>query len=48
MPVAPASSVTQITRARMVNAYLVREADGLTLVDTMFGGSAKRLLAAAA
>ena len=45
---APSSSVTQITRARMVNAYLVREDDGLTLVDTMIGGSAKRLLAAAA
>jgi glyoxylase-like metal-dependent hydrolase (beta-lactamase superfamily II) len=40
--------VTQITRARMVNAYLVREDDGLTLVDTMITGSAKRILAAAA
>jgi glyoxylase-like metal-dependent hydrolase (beta-lactamase superfamily II) len=42
------SAVTQVTRARMVNAYLVREDDGLTLVDTMMGGSAKRILAAAA
>jgi glyoxylase-like metal-dependent hydrolase (beta-lactamase superfamily II) len=45
MPVA--SSVTQITRLHMVNAYLVREDDGLTLVDTMVGGSAKPILAAA-
>src|SRR4051794_37492494 len=45
---ASTSSVTQITRARMVNAYLVREDDGFTLVDTMIPGSAKRLLAAAA
>jgi glyoxylase-like metal-dependent hydrolase (beta-lactamase superfamily II) len=48
MAASSSSSVTQITRARMVNAYLVREDDGLTLVDTMMGGSAKRLLAAAA
>jgi glyoxylase-like metal-dependent hydrolase (beta-lactamase superfamily II) len=42
------STLTPVTRARMVNAYLVREDDGLTLVDTMIGGSAKRILAVAA
>jgi glyoxylase-like metal-dependent hydrolase (beta-lactamase superfamily II) len=31
----------------LVNAYLVREDDGLTLVDTMLPGSAKAILAAA-
>jgi glyoxylase-like metal-dependent hydrolase (beta-lactamase superfamily II) len=49
MPDSPASApaVTRIVRMGMVNAYLVREDDGLTLVDTMISGSAKRLLAAA-
>jgi hypothetical protein len=27
----------------MVNAYLVREDDGLTLIDTMIGGSAGKV-----
>ena len=31
----------------LINAYLVREDDGLTLVDTMIPGSAKGILAAA-
>jgi glyoxylase-like metal-dependent hydrolase (beta-lactamase superfamily II) len=44
---APAPAVTRIARMGVVNAYLVREDDGLTLVDTMMSGSAKRLLAAA-
>jgi glyoxylase-like metal-dependent hydrolase (beta-lactamase superfamily II) len=43
----PAQHTTQVTRLGMVNAYLVAQDDGLTLVDTMFTGSAKRLLAAA-
>lgn len=30
----------QLTRLRFVNAYLVREEDGLTLVDTTMGGHA--------
>jgi glyoxylase-like metal-dependent hydrolase (beta-lactamase superfamily II) len=30
-----------------VNAYLVREDDGLTLIDTMLGGSADRIIASA-
>ena len=37
----------QLTRLRFVNAYLVREEDGFTLVDTMVGGSADGILAAA-
>lgn len=38
---------TRISRFGLVNAYLVREDDGLTLVDTAIGGSAKPILAAA-
>jgi glyoxylase-like metal-dependent hydrolase (beta-lactamase superfamily II) len=37
----------RISRLGVVNCYLVEEDDGLTLVDTMIGGSAKRILAAA-
>lgn len=40
--------LTQLTRMKAVNAYLVREDDGLTLVDTMIRGSAKAIIAAAA
>jgi glyoxylase-like metal-dependent hydrolase (beta-lactamase superfamily II) len=40
-------SVTRIVRLGMVNAYLVREDDGLTLIDTMIPRSAKKTLAAA-
>jgi glyoxylase-like metal-dependent hydrolase (beta-lactamase superfamily II) len=40
--------LTQLTRFGIVNAYLVREDDGLTLVDTMVAGSAPGLIAAAA
>jgi glyoxylase-like metal-dependent hydrolase (beta-lactamase superfamily II) len=39
--------ITRISRAGFVNAYLVREEDGFTLVDTMLKGSGKRLRAAA-
>jgi glyoxylase-like metal-dependent hydrolase (beta-lactamase superfamily II) len=39
--------ITRLSRLGFVNAYLVREDDGLTLVDTMIGGSAKGILAAA-
>lgn len=42
------SDVARITRFGLVNCYLVREEDGLTLVDTMIGGSAKAIMAAAA
>ncbi|MFL5830888.1 MAG: MBL fold metallo-hydrolase [Solirubrobacteraceae bacterium] len=40
-------NLTQLTRAHFVNAYLVREEDGLTLVDTTMGGAAEDLIAAA-
>jgi glyoxylase-like metal-dependent hydrolase (beta-lactamase superfamily II) len=38
---------TRVTRFGIVNAYLVREADGLTLIDTMLPRSAKGIQAAA-
>jgi glyoxylase-like metal-dependent hydrolase (beta-lactamase superfamily II) len=41
-------NVTQLTRLHFGNAFLVREDDGLTLVDTTTGGAADALLAAAA
>jgi glyoxylase-like metal-dependent hydrolase (beta-lactamase superfamily II) len=37
----------QLTRFGAINAYLVREADGFTLVDTTLGGAADDLIAAA-
>ena len=37
-------NLTRIDRFGFVNAYLVREDDGLTLVDTMIPGSAKAIL----
>jgi glyoxylase-like metal-dependent hydrolase (beta-lactamase superfamily II) len=40
-------SLTQLTRAHFVNAYLVREDDGLTLVDTTMGGATEDLIGAA-
>ena len=39
--------ITQLTRLRFVNAFLVREDDGFTLVDTTMGGAADALAAAA-
>jgi glyoxylase-like metal-dependent hydrolase (beta-lactamase superfamily II) len=41
-------NLIQLTRVRFVNAYLVREGDGFTLVDTTIGGSAEGLIEAAA
>lgn len=41
------SNVTRINLWGFVNAYLVREDDGLTLVDTTLPQGAKRILAAA-
>jgi len=41
-------NLIQLTRFRFVNAYLVREDDGLTLVDTTMGGGAGAALIAAA
>jgi glyoxylase-like metal-dependent hydrolase (beta-lactamase superfamily II) len=43
----PTSSITRISRFGFVNAYLIAEDDGLTLVDTMVPGSAKSILASA-
>jgi glyoxylase-like metal-dependent hydrolase (beta-lactamase superfamily II) len=40
--------VFQITRFGAINAYLVREDDGFTLVDTTLGGAADGLITAAA
>lgn len=40
--------VIQLTRRRFVSAYLVRETDGFTLVDTTTRGGADALMAAAA
>jgi glyoxylase-like metal-dependent hydrolase (beta-lactamase superfamily II) len=39
--------VTRVSRFGFVNCYLVREEDGLTLVDAMLPGSAKAILTAA-
>ena len=41
------TNVNRIVRLGIVNAYLVRENDGLTLIDTMLGGSANKIIAAA-
>ena len=43
----PSSTLTRVTRIGLVNAYLVREDDGLTLVDTAIPGSTKAIRAAA-
>ena len=40
-------NLIQLTRMGAVNAYLVREDDGFTLIDTMITGSAKGLATAA-
>jgi glyoxylase-like metal-dependent hydrolase (beta-lactamase superfamily II) len=45
--VAETDTLTRISRLGFVNCFLVREDDGLTLVDTMLKGSQKRILAAA-
>ena len=44
---ATAPNLTQVTHLGMVNAYLVGEEDGLTLIDTTMAGGAKAILAAA-
>ena len=38
--------LVQLERARLVNCFIVREDDGLTLVDTTFAGAAKGILPA--
>jgi glyoxylase-like metal-dependent hydrolase (beta-lactamase superfamily II) len=42
-----ADNITRVTRLGLVNAYLFREDDGLTLVDTMLPRSSKAILGAA-
>lgn len=42
------SNLIQLTRFRFVNAFLVREDDGFTLVDTTIGGGAPDAILAAA
>jgi glyoxylase-like metal-dependent hydrolase (beta-lactamase superfamily II) len=42
------SDVTAVNRFGFVNAYLVREDDGLTLIDASLPGGAKKIIAAAA
>jgi glyoxylase-like metal-dependent hydrolase (beta-lactamase superfamily II) len=39
--------VTQVTQLGIINMYLVREDDGLTLIDTGMRGADKKILAAA-
>ncbi|HTD56726.1 MAG TPA: MBL fold metallo-hydrolase [Silvibacterium sp.] len=39
-----APEVIQLTRLGLVNCYLVHEADGLTLIDTLIPGSARGIL----
>jgi glyoxylase-like metal-dependent hydrolase (beta-lactamase superfamily II) len=39
--------ITQVVQAKLVNMYLVREDDGLTLIDTGMRGADKKILAAA-
>jgi glyoxylase-like metal-dependent hydrolase (beta-lactamase superfamily II) len=48
MSIPTVESHTRISRFGMVNAFLVQEDDGLTLIDTAIGGSAKAILAQAA
>jgi glyoxylase-like metal-dependent hydrolase (beta-lactamase superfamily II) len=45
--IAVSENLVQLTRMRFVNAFLVREQDGFTLVDTTIGGGADALIAAA-
>src|ERR1700754_1737876 len=41
------SNLTQLTRVRFVNAFLVHEDDGITLVDTTIGRGADGFIEAA-
>jgi glyoxylase-like metal-dependent hydrolase (beta-lactamase superfamily II) len=47
-PVALGSQSLQLTRLKLINCYLVAEADGFTLIDTNFKGFEGDILAAAA
>jgi glyoxylase-like metal-dependent hydrolase (beta-lactamase superfamily II) len=48
MSIPTVESHTRISRYGMVNAFLVQEEDGLTLIDTCLSGTAKKILAQAA
>jgi glyoxylase-like metal-dependent hydrolase (beta-lactamase superfamily II) len=48
MSIPTVESHTRISRYGLVNAFLVQEDDGLTLIDTAIKGSEKKILAAAA
>jgi glyoxylase-like metal-dependent hydrolase (beta-lactamase superfamily II) len=48
MSVPTAESHTRISRYGIVNAFLVEEEDGLTLIDTALKGTGKKILAQAA
>ena len=48
MSIPTVESHTRISRYGVVNAFLVQEEDGVTLIDTAVKGSAKKILAAAA
>jgi glyoxylase-like metal-dependent hydrolase (beta-lactamase superfamily II) len=41
------ADVNRISRLGLVNTYLVRETDGLSVIDTMIGGSADKIIAGA-
>ncbi|HMO58426.1 MAG TPA: MBL fold metallo-hydrolase [Roseiflexaceae bacterium] len=41
------ANLTKLTQLGMFNSYLVREADGLTLIDSGMGGAGKAIAAAA-
>jgi glyoxylase-like metal-dependent hydrolase (beta-lactamase superfamily II) len=47
-PVAVGSQSLQLTRLKLINCYLVAEADGFTLIDASFPGFEGDILAAAA
>ena len=47
MSIPTVESHTKVSRFGLVNAFLVQEDDGLTLIDTAISGSAKPILAAA-
>jgi glyoxylase-like metal-dependent hydrolase (beta-lactamase superfamily II) len=47
-PVAAGSQSLQLTRLKLINCYLVAEADGFTLIDTSFPGFEDDIIATAA
>ena len=43
----PYETFLPVVQSKLINAYLVREDDGLTLIDALAGNQSKRILAAA-